>query len=132
MSEELPIFSYEKWFDPSVRRALSRIRFGGIAGKLALVAISSVLCLAAVGVRSSERLTQLSSLIFIFVLAILVVTGILLFAFKHPDQVMMEGREILALHHMQLGAKGMRVIPEESTSPPIEGRVEHFSRADRT
>ena len=97
-------------------KALQKIRFGGIAGKLALIALFGESVAVTVGWRTSNPTVETICVVGGFTFALLIAIGILVFAFKHPSLATLEGSEVIALQHQsqQILAKGM--VPQATGS----------------
>src|SRR5579864_8219390 len=74
-----------------------KVRFRGPVGKLALVAVLCLVCLAAVGVRTNSPIVQGLCAALAVVVALAVAAGILWYSDKHPEQATLEGMEVVIM-----------------------------------
>lgn len=92
-----------------------RVRFGGVVGKIALIALAIVGGQVAV----IERLTRENSILLLslalFLFGIFIVSAIIWFAHRHPEATL-EGAELLAYQH-QLAARNEPDIPPGDPKP---------------
>jgi hypothetical protein len=96
-----------------------KVRFRGPVGKLALVAVLCVLCLAAIAVKTSSPIVQGMCAVLAVVVALAVASGILWYSHKHPEQATLEGMEVVIMQQQKMwaAAKGIPLI--ESTEPVV-------------
>lgn len=91
-----------------------RIRFGGVVGKIAYIAVACVAGASVVVLRDHEVLS-LALVALFFGFGGVVIFGILKYAAKHPMIATMEGAEVLQWHQqMMAGAKGVPYPPPAS------------------
>lgn len=103
------------------RRSLTRIKFGGVVGKQALVGIMGVVGLIAVVVKAESPYLLWGCGSGIFLLTIGTIISIAIHGHQHPLEATLEGGEIVVMQHLrgELAAKGMNQVPE--SSPMLEG-----------
>lgn len=92
-------------------------KFGGIIGKVALVALGGFAAVVGVA-KFAGGTNQLICVGAILVTVLLVVAGMLRYAEKHPQSATLEGAEILVWQHQQLSVAAKNRIPPED-SPVI-------------
>jgi hypothetical protein len=97
--------------------SIQKLRFGGIVGKVALVALGG-LTATVTGIRFTTGLPQLGCLVVIPGVTLLVIRWILDYAHQHPWSATLEGAEALVWQHHQVMLAAMGVIPP-SEAPQI-------------
>jgi len=112
-----------------------KFKFGGIVGKIALVALGGFI--AAIGVaKYTSGLIQAICILAVLATTLLVIWWILRYAEKHPVSATLEGAEIILWqqHQLVLAAKGLAELPESPVIPNPEGappQVEPSEESDR-
>lgn len=99
-------------------KVLQRIRFGGVVGKQALVAVFVALGLAAVAIRTSNPGVLTLCIYGLLADAFLAIVAIGFHGHKHPFEATLEGTEVVAYQHVQqqLAMKGAK---ELVAGPPV-------------
>jgi hypothetical protein len=102
-------------------KTLQRIRFGGVVGKQALVAVFVALGLAAVATRTTDPGVLALCVYGLLADAFLAIAAIAFHGHQHPFEATLEGAEVVAYQHVQqeLAAKGQKVVV--SAPPVLEG-----------
>jgi hypothetical protein len=114
IKEELQNLLRKLGFKPS---AVYRIRFGGVVGKLALIAFAALMAIAVVALRGSAPYIHWGCLAVIAFIGWRGIAAVSSYAEKHPDQATLEGLEVVALKQLeQFAAKGFPDIPDQ---PPV-------------
>jgi hypothetical protein len=113
IKEELQDLLRKLGFKPN---AFYRIRFGGVVGKLALIASAALATIAVVAYKGSGPYIQWGCLAVIAVLGLRGIQAITSYADKHPNEATLEGLEVLALKQLenQFAAKGFPEIPNQA------------------
>jgi len=95
-----------------------KIRFGGVVGKQALVAVGGLAGLVVVAFKASDTRLLWGCLIGILLLALMVVVAIGIHGHQHPLEATLEGGEIVVVEQIRhdMAAKGVAAIPP---SPPV-------------
>jgi hypothetical protein len=94
------------------RKSLTKIKFGGVIGKQALVAISGVVGLAFFAFRAESPYLLWGCAVGIFALSISTVIAIGIHGHRHPIEATLEGGEVVIVQHLRTeAAKGMEQIP---------------------
>jgi Ca2+/Na+ antiporter len=75
--------------------ASHRIRFGGVVGKIAYIAVACVIGATAVVMRSGHDAFTLMLVVLFLGFGCLVIWGILRYADRHPEIATLEGSEVL-------------------------------------
>jgi hypothetical protein len=130
IKEELQGLLRKLGFKPN---AFYRIRFGGVVGKLALIAFSALMAVAAVALKGSGLYIHWGCLAVIALIGLRGIAAVSSYAEKHPNEATLEGLEVVALKELetQFAAKGFPEIPNQApvaraltidnAKPPIEG-----------
>lgn len=97
-------------------------------GKLALIAVLCVAALGSIGFRSDNPTVQALCAILAVVTVLAIVSGILWFSDKHPDQATLEGMEIVLLRQQQQtwAAKGVSTTRESPVVPDPQSPPEQL------
>jgi hypothetical protein len=116
IKEELQNLLRKLGFKPN---ALYRIRFGGVVGKLALIAFGALATIAVVAYKGSGPYIEWGCLAVIALIGLRGIGAISSYAEKHPNEATLEGLEVLALKELenQFAAKGFPEIPDQT---PVE------------
>ncbi len=113
--------------------ALYRIRFGGVVGKVALIASAALAAIAVVAFKGSGPYILWGCLVAIALIGLRGIGAISSYAEKHPNEATLEGLEVLALKEIenQFAAKGFPQIPDQvpvartltldTVKPPAQG-----------
>jgi hypothetical protein len=107
------------------QESAQRFRFGGIVGKVALVALGGFASVIGVAKYTAGSI-QIISVIAILVTTLLIIRWIFTYAEKHPDSATLEGAEVIIWQQQQLllAAKNMTVpkdsmvVPNPQETPP--------------
>lgn len=121
MSGSLPD-DLQSWIARKLGHTISLIKFGGVIGKLALIAVAVVLALAWVSGRAGGNIPILWACVIGITFVGVYAIGLgVYYAHKHPREATLEGLEMVALQHVQHYAmKGQPDLPE---STPIPARI---------
>ncbi len=130
IKEELQSLLRKLGFKPN---ALYRIRFGGVVGKLALIAFAALMAIAVVALKGSGPYIHWGCLAVIALIGLRGIEAVSSYAEKHPSEATLEGLEVVALKELekQFAAKGFPEIPDQApvgrtliidaAKPPEEG-----------
>jgi hypothetical protein len=103
-------------------KSLQRIKFGGVVGKQTLLGIAGMTVLGVIAWKTNANGIIIALLAVFLVLAVAIMN--FLYADRHPAEAMLEGLEMVALHHQMLAAKTLEppsnspVIPNPEGNPP--------------
>jgi hypothetical protein len=104
------------------KRSITKIRFGGVVGKMALVGVAGLLGLIVVTTRAPhEGLLLWGCLAGILFLAILVVTAIGIHGHQHPLEATLEGGEIVVMQHLKREVEAKGTGEFSASAPILEG-----------
>jgi hypothetical protein len=100
------------------RKAWKKIRFGGVVGKLALVAVIVPICLAIVARQTTDASTLRTVAYLMVGVSLLAILAMWIYGHLHPLEATLEGTEIVAWQHVQhqYAQKG---LPEVQESPMV-------------
>jgi hypothetical protein len=101
-------------------KSLQKIKFGGVVGKQTLLGLVGVLALAAIARSGGEKDALIIAVLAAVVLILIAVLNYC-FADRHPVEAMLEGAEMVALHHQVLAAKSEESLPQDSPVIPNPG-----------
>jgi hypothetical protein len=111
---------------------MQRFKFGGIVGKVALVALGGFAATIATA-KLTEGMIQGICVIGVLAATVLIVKWILDYADKHPESATLEGAEIIVWQQQQMMAvaKGMesppQTIPIPDPSRPVITQISEGS-----
>jgi len=99
-------------------KSLLRVRFGGVVGKQALVAVFVAIGLAVVSRQTTDPSVLRLCIYGLLTDAFLGFAVITFHGHKHPLEATLEGGEVVAYRHVEqeFAAKGVK---ETATSPPV-------------
>lgn len=100
--------------------AANGVRFGGVAGKVAYIALGCLVAVAVVAWRRGVDLYVFGTIVVILIFGFLVCSKILAFAQANPELATLEGAEILRWQEQSIAAKG---LPQPPASLPVEGKL---------
>jgi hypothetical protein len=101
------------------RKSLTRIRFGGVIGKQALVGIGGIAGLIAVALKADNLYLLWGCLIGIFILTMGVIFAIGMHGHQHPLEATLEGGEIVVMEHLKHQQGAIKGVGEVPDSPPV-------------
>jgi hypothetical protein len=97
------------------------IRFGGVVGKMTLIALIGVGGTAVIAIKAQSSALLWGCLCVIGIIAVIALVGVCIHGHNHPLEATLEGGQVVALKQIQhaMATKEISVIP--ASSPSIEG-----------
>jgi hypothetical protein len=107
------------------QESAQRFRFGGIVGKVALVALGGFAAVIGAAKYTAGTI-QITSVVAVLLTTLLIIHWIFRYAEKHPSSATLEGAEVILWQQQQimLAAKNMpapqdtQIVPNPGGSPP--------------
>jgi hypothetical protein len=103
--------------------SVQKIKFGrGAVGKLAVISVITVICIAGVGSRLAGDNAMLLAIAAIVFVTVVIVAAVICVVIKQPDMAVLEGAELVLYQHAKMEAKGIP-NPEKELNPVPDPKI---------